>query len=145
MVQLQLPSIVIDTNVLVSALRSRQGASFALLRRLLDKRFAVVISVPLMMEYESVLLRPAMVPLTTRQVGDVLDTVCAVAREQAIHFLWRPQLRDASDDMVLETVVNGRVDFLVTHNVRDFSGAHTFDVKVMTPHEFLSVIEGAET
>lgn len=138
------PTIVLDTNVLVSALRSRRGASFQLLRMLLDSRFVVVLSVPLLMEYESVLLREGMVPLNAAQVNDVLDMICATAQFQDIHFLWRPQLRDPKDEMVLETAVNADADYLVTHNIRDFALAQKFRVEVVTARTFLNHIEGTK-
>ena len=140
----KIPTIVIDTNVLVSALRSRRGASFQLLDGLLDARFVVALSVPLLMEYESVLLREAMVPLNAAQVNDVLDIICAMAQFQDIHFLWRPQLRDPNDEMVLETAVNADADHLVTHNIRDFALAQKFRAKVVTPRTFLDDIEGTK-
>jgi putative PIN family toxin of toxin-antitoxin system len=138
----KIPTIVIDTNVLVCALRSRRGASFQLLSALLDSRFVVVLSVPLVMESESVLLREGMVPLSAAQVNDVLDMICATAQFQDIHFLWRPQLRDPKDEMVLETAVNADADYLVTHNIRDFAPAQKFRVEVVTPRTFLNRIEG---
>lgn len=138
----RLPTIVIDTNVLVSALRSRRGASFQLLSALLDSRFVVALSVPLVMEYESVLLREGMVSLKVAQVHNVLDMICAAAQFQEIHFLWRPLLRDPKDEMVLETAVNADADYLVTHNIRDFAPAQKFRVEVVTPRTFLDHIEG---
>lgn len=133
--------IVIDTNVLVAALRSRQGASYALLQRVDTGRFEHVVSVPLVMEWESVLSRPAMVPLSEPQVQDVIDYLCATAIRQNIHFLWRPRLPDPQDDMVLEAAVNGACDTVVTHNVRDFAAARPLGVLALTPAEFLSCLE----
>ena len=95
------PKIVIDTNVLVSALRSRLGWSFALLSQLGQGRCQPVVTVPLVMEYEDVLLRPAMVPLAPAAVHDILDFFCATAVRQPVHFLWRPQLTDVKDDILL--------------------------------------------
>ena len=133
--------IVIDTNVLVAALRSRQGASYALLQRVDTGRFEHVVSVPLVMEWEAVLSRPTMVPLSEPQVQDVIDYLCATAIRQNIHFLWRPRLPDPQDDMVLEAAVNGACDTVVTHNVRDFAAARPLGVLALTPAEFLSCLE----
>jgi putative PIN family toxin of toxin-antitoxin system len=135
------PLIVIDTNVLVSALRSRNGSSFELLNALLDERFVTVVSVPLVMEYESVLHREGVVPLSATQVDAVVDMICAAARLQEIHFLWRPQLRDPKDEMVLEVAVNADADFLVTHNLSDFEPAKRFNVKPIGPRAFLNCLE----
>ncbi len=139
------PVIVVDTNVWVSALRSRRGASFGLLAALPDKKFEAVISVPLVMEYESVLHRPGLIPLHREQIDAVLDMLCSVARFQSIHFLWRPQLADPKDEMVLETAVNAAADFLVTHNVSDFAAASKFDLAVVTPRQFLDRMEGLKS
>ncbi len=136
-----LPVVVLDTNVLVSALRSRNGASFELLSALLDQRFVIAVSVPLVMEYESVLHREGVVPISAAQVDAVIDMICAAARLQEIHFLWRPQLRDPKDEMVLEAAVNAEANFLVTHNLRDFEPAKQFEVKPIGPRAFLNYLE----
>lgn len=136
------PKIVIDTNVLVSALRSRLGWSFALLSQLGQGRFQPVVTVPLVMEYEDVLLRPAMVPLAPAAVHDILDFFCATAVRQPVHFLWRPQLTDVKDDMVLEAAVNGQCKCIVTWNTRDFAAASQFGIEVLTPQTFLNPQKG---
>lgn len=131
------PRVVIDTNVLVAALRSRRGWSFSLLSSAGSGLFDHVVSVPLVMEYESVLLRPGMVGLEPAAVMDVIDYLCGTGLHQDIHFLWRPKLPDAKDDMVLETAVNGGCTLIVTHNVRDFSAALSMGVQAVTPADFM--------
>lgn len=131
--------IVIDTNVLVSALRSRLGWSFALLDKAGTGYFEHVVTVPLVMEYEDVLHRPGMVSIAAQDVDDVLDYVCATALRQQVYFLWRPKLSDVKDDMVLEAAVNGQCQFIVTWNVRDFAAAAQFGIKVVNPSEFLNL------
>lgn len=133
--------VVLDTNVLVAALRSRRGGSFALLSAAGQGRFEHVVSVPLVMEYESVLMRPAMVPLPATAVQDVVDYLCATAIRQAVHFLWRPRLPDPNDDMVLEAAVNGGCAVIVTHNLRDFASARALGVRALTPSQFLALLE----
>jgi putative PIN family toxin of toxin-antitoxin system len=137
--------IVIDTNVLVSALRSRLGASFALLSRLEGLEYQPVLTVPLLLEYADVLHRPTMVPIPAAAIDAVLDRVCALALQQPVHFLWRPCLRDPNDDMVLEAAVNGQADYLVTHNTADFAGAQRFNIKVRTPAQLLHIFDGEPT
>lgn len=129
--------IVIDTNVLVAALRSRRGWSFSLLSSIGTGLFDHVVAVPLVMEYEAVLLRNGMVPLQPEAVREVIDYLCATGIRQDIHFLWRPKLPDVQDDMVLETAVNGSCSVIVTHNVRDFAPAVSLGIKARTPSEFL--------
>ncbi len=133
----QQPVIVIDTNVLVSALRSRSGWSFDLLARLGTGQFEHVITVPLVMEYEEVLHRPGMVPLSKAAVDDVLDYVCASGLRQQVHFLWRPKLTDVRDDMVLEAAFNGNCDAIVTWNVRDFAAAADMAINILQPGQFM--------
>lgn len=134
----KLRRIVIDTNVLVAALRSNRGWSYALLSAVGDGSFEHAVTVPLMMEYESVLLRPGMVPLPATAVQDVIDYLCATAIQQTIHFLWRPRLPDPKDDMVLEAAVNASCDAIVTHNLRHFGSAPGLGVQVLSPTRFMN-------
>lgn len=125
--------------MLVSALRSRRGASFALLERIGGEVFDVAVSVPLVLEYEDALLRHRGV-LQTEDVEDVLDYVCSVARHQRIFFLWRPLLRDPKDDMVAEVAVAAGADAIITHNRRDFVDVERLGPKVWSPQQLLERI-----
>jgi predicted nucleic acid-binding protein len=133
------PRIVIDTNVLVTALHSRSGWSFELLMQLEQGRYQPVVTVPLVMEYEDVLSRPGMVPIAPAAVTDILDYFCATAVRQTVHFLWCPRLADVKDDMVLEAAVNGQCQCIVTWNLRDFAAAASLGIQVMTPQTFLNL------
>jgi|SRR5215213_421736 len=134
--------VVLDTNVVVAALRSRRGASFKLLSLLGEKRFEIALSVPLFCEYEDVLVRHIATGLYSRQdVDDLLDFVCHVAHLQSIYFLWRPCLPDPQDDMLLELAVAAGCEAVVTHNQRDFVGAERFGLRVDLPKDFLHVLE----
>ena len=132
--------IVLDTNILVAAARSRNGASFALLQALRDRRFIALASVPLMLEYEAVLKRPEHLAIGNRTIAMTdafLDALSLYLEPVHLHFLWRPQLRDPADEMVLETALNGRADALVTLNVNDFAPASHFRLPVVNPGDFL--------
>lgn len=134
--------VVLDTNVLYSALRSRKGASFALLRQVGTGAFQPVVSVALCLEYEDVLLRePTLLPPPA--IHDLLDYLVSVSVHQPIHFLWRPMLRDPKDDLVLELAANAGCPFVVTFNVRDFRGSERFGVKAITPPDFLALVGGS--
>ena len=136
-------SIVLDTNVLIAGLRSRNGTSFQLLSLIGESAFELNVSVPLVLEYEEVAKRESRaLGLTHAEIDDVLDYLCAVATHREIYFLWRPVLRDAADDMVLEVAVEASCDFVVTHNGRDFVGAERFGIRVLTRGEFLKRIGG---
>lgn len=133
--------VVLDTNVLYSALRSRQGASFALLSQLGTGAFQPVVSVALCLEYEDVLLREPTL-LSPAAIGDILDYLVSVSLHQRIHFLWRPILRDPKDDLVLELAANAGCPYIVTFNVRDFRGSERFGVTAITPPDFLALLGG---
>ena len=135
--------VVLDTNVLVAALRSRRGASFELISRLGSGAFEIAISVSLVLEYEAALLRHAAVPhLSEKDIRDFVDYVCEGAIHQEIFFLWRPFLRDPGDDFVLELAVAAGCEAIVTHNVRDFRGADKWNVRVLPPGAFLQDLGG---
>jgi predicted nucleic acid-binding protein len=135
------PRVVLDTNVLVAGLRSRQGASFRLLAEVGRGKFEIALSVPLVLEYEDALLRHASVTgLSRRDVDVVLDYVCSVAHLQTIFFLWRPLLPDPKDDLVLELAVAAGCRTVVTFNVRDFRGGESLGVSPQRPGPFLKAI-----
>ena len=135
---MRLPQIVIDTNVLVSAMRSRDGYAFRLIELLGKGKFTVHLSVPLLMEYEEVLKRELPnLRVSHAVVDNVLDYLCEVAEPHEIFFLWRPFLRDPDDDMVLEVAVKAGCQYIVTFNRRDFAGIEQFALEVVTPGEFL--------
>ena len=130
-------SYVLDTDVMVAALRSDRGASRQLLLGALNRQFELLLSVPLMLEYEAVLTRAqhlAACGLSNAEIGRVLDDVAAVARPVRLAFRWRPRLPDPDDDMVLETAINGRANAIVTFNQRDFAEAgKDFNYAVILP------------
>jgi putative PIN family toxin of toxin-antitoxin system len=134
-------SYVLDTDVLVAAFRSERGASRQLLLGALDRRFELLLSVPLMLEYEAVLTRPEHLATCGLSAGDierVLDDLACIAKQVRLAFRWRPRLSDANDDMVLETAVNGNANAIVTFNQRDFEEARReFDCAVILPREAL--------
>ena len=132
--------IVIDTNVLVAALRSRRGASFKLLSVLPTDKFSIAISVPLVLEYEDALKRLESAAITEQDIGNFVDFICKIGHHQEIFFLWRPFLPDPTDDHVLEVAVAAGCDAIVTYNKRDFKGIERFGLRVLDPREFLSEI-----
>jgi predicted nucleic acid-binding protein len=134
--------VVLDSNVLFAALRSRNGASFQLLRLLRASRFEVALSVPLAFQYESVLVRHAKeLGLSKQEAVGLVDYFCQVAHKQEIHFLWRPTLSDPGDEFVLELAVAAGCKVIVTHNTKDFRGAERFGITIVTPGEFLVSLE----
>ena len=137
-------NFVIDTNVLVAAVRSPSGASAEILRLAIQREIGVLCSVPLFLEYESVLLRPEQLlaaSVDSKDINNLLNVLAGVIKRVEIQFLWRPQLRDANDDMVLEVAVNGlglgKPVTILTTNLKDFAPqASSLGIMVLTPRQF---------
>lgn len=133
--------IVLDSSVVVAALRSRYGASNALLQLVATGKLTPVCSPPLFLEYEDVLLRPEqrlVHGLSEEQIEKFLAALAGWIEPVEVHFRWRPQTTDPGDEMVLEAALNGKADALVTHNMHDFAAAGIrFGLAVMTPRELL--------
>ena len=140
-------SFVLDTDVLVAALRSDRGASRQLLLAALDRQFELLLSVPLILEYEAVLTRPQHLTasgLSGADVKQVLDDLAALARPVRLAFRWRPRLSDPDDDMVLETAINGSATAIVTFNQGDFAaGMEGFESAVILPAMALQKIRSS--
>jgi putative PIN family toxin of toxin-antitoxin system len=131
-------NIVLDTDVLASALRSNRGVSYKLLRMIDDERIILNLSTPLVKEYEDVLNRLTH-NLDSQDVSDILDYLVSIAQGYKIHYLWRPILKDIKDDMVLELAVEAK-SMIVTYNKGDFKGVEKFDITLLDPKEFLALL-----
>jgi putative PIN family toxin of toxin-antitoxin system len=135
-------NIVIDTNVVVSALRSKQGASFKLISLIVDNLFEFSVSVPLVLEYESVLQRHLEEKLySDTDINDFLNFLCKVGNKRKVYFLWRPFLKDPKDDMVLELAIEANCEYIVSFNKKDFVGISKFGKEVLTPSEFIKKLQ----
>jgi putative PIN family toxin of toxin-antitoxin system len=129
---------VFDTSVLVSALRSRQGASFVILQAIRRGLLSGRASTALLLEYADVFKRDANLRqfwMGPDEVDTILGVLATVLEPVVIDFRWRPQLRDPNDEMVLECAVNAQAKAIVTFNTRDFlPGASRFGVEVVPPN-----------
>lgn len=136
--------IVLDTSVIATALRSASGAGNAVLRLVAQQKIIPLVTPALFLEYEDVLKRPEQRLVTGLDIDAVdrfLAALASACEPAEVQFQWRPQLRDAGDEMVLETAINGRADALVTYNVRDFlPAAGRFGLRVLRPGELLKEI-----
>lgn len=136
-----MPDIVIDTNVIIAALRSKKGASNKLLSLVGTNKFEIHDSVALILEYEDVIQRHRIeLGLTQDDVSEFIDALCSMAHHHKIYFLWRPTLSDVGDEFVLELAVTAGCEYIVTHNISDFKNLAKFGIQAITPKEFLQVI-----
>lgn len=133
-----LPRAVLDTNVVIAALRSRRGWSYRLLELLGAGKFEICLSVPVMLEYEEVSKRLAgKITLPPDQIEQVLNYLCEIAHRTKVHFRWSSHLPDPDDDMILEAAVAGGCQYIVTFNVRHFRAAGEFGLLIRTPRQFI--------
>lgn len=134
--------VVFDTSVLVAAARSRAGASFALISSIPSPEFELCLSIGLYVEWQAVMTRSENLP-TGKTESDALGFLRYLASQahlQEIHFLWRPFLPDADDDMLLELAFAAGCRYIVTHNVKHFHGSEELGIKAITPSDFLNLI-----
>lgn len=134
--------IVIDTNVLVSAVRSRNGASFKLLSMIPDPRFQPAVSITLYFEYVDVLLRPEHIPpgRTAEKGLSFIRRFLTFCHKHEMRFSWRPLLKDADDDFVLELAIESNSRYIVTFNKADFGNMDIYGIEAVTPAEFLGLM-----
>lgn len=131
---------VVDTNVVLSAFFTSTGASYGVLAAAGRGDFAMLASPPVFLEYEEVLKRPESqlkLRWSLAKIERALEALAGVVEPVDVHILWRPQLRDPDDEMVLEAAINGRASHIVTFNAKDFAAARLFKVAVVSPQQFL--------
>lgn len=132
---------MLDTNVLIAALRSSSGASYQILLAADRGAFQMALSVPLLAEYDDVAARPGMgITIPASAVDAIIRRIAMVAHKQQIYFLWRPILPDAKDDMVLEVAIASGATHIVTFNRKDFRLAAQFGITVLTPADFIRLL-----
>lgn len=138
--------VILDTNVLVSAVRSRHGASYAMVSQLPSPKFEIALTIPLYIEYQDVLTWPEIMTeqYSVDEAIQFTRYLASIAHKQAIHFLWRPWLKDPKDDMVLEAALASQSRYIVTYNLKDFIGKgieENLEITAVTPKNFLAEIE----
>jgi putative PIN family toxin of toxin-antitoxin system len=137
--------LVVDTDVIVSAMRSPAGASAALLLLLLEEKATLLLSVALVLEYETTCMRAEhrlAAKASDTDVQNLLHSIIDVIVPVEVHYQWRPQLSDAGDEMVLEAAANGHADAIVTFNRKDYGEIPArFGIEVLTPAEALRRIQ----
>ena len=135
--------VIFDTNVLAAALRSKRGASFALVSLLPSTKFELAVSLPLYLEYLDVLTRTEIKPagISDADISNFVGEITRYAQTQNIYFLWRPWLRDEKDDMILELAIASQADYIVTFNLKDFQNIEIFGVEAISPADFLTLVK----
>ena len=133
--------VILDTNVILSAMRSQTGASYRLLMTIGHPQWQSVVTPALMYEYEDVARRPGNVPgLTAQDITDILDLIYRNSHRQLVWFSWRPASSDPGDDLVLDAAVAGGCDFVVSFNERHLRAARELGIEVLRPAELLKLI-----
>ncbi len=136
------PLIVIDTNVILSALQSNKGKSYELISKIGNDIFDFAISVPLILEYEAILKNHLDRSIfADSDIESFIDYLCAVGIKTKIFYLWRPYLKDPFDDHILEVTIQSNAQAIVTFNKKDFREAENLGIKILTPKEILEELE----
>lgn len=132
---------MIDTNVLIAALRSSSGASHQILLAADRGAFEIALSVPLLAEYDDVATRPSSgITIPAKAVEAIISQIAMLSHKQSIYYLWRPFLPDPKDDMVLELAVASGASHIVTFNHKDLQPATEFGIAVVKPSEFINLL-----
>lgn len=136
---------LLDTNILIAALRSRRGASHALIRLVLQGKMPIVMHHKLLAEYRDVLTRPSILDslvFSWEEIEKIVARMVVEATEVKVNYLWRPNLKDEGDNFVMEIAVAASPCTLVTHNLRDFKAGELqfHEVWVKTPQQVLAIL-----
>lgn len=135
-------TIVIDTNVLISALIGKEGPGREILHRCLLGRYTPLIRNALFQEYEDVAMREKvqdLCPLKPAEIRALLNAYYSVCKWVPIYYLWRPNLNDEDDNFLIELAIAGNSQYIITNNIKDLRNAELNfeDLTVVTPDEFL--------
>jgi predicted nucleic acid-binding protein len=133
---------IVDTNVLLAGLRSRSGSSFRLIERVEQGLVTPAVTVPLVLEYEDVLGRPGALPhISPKEIGRFIDWWISVSQLHVIHFLWRPFLPDAKDDMLLEAAIASGAKHIVSFNLRHLEPCGKLGIRPLSPNDYLKSLK----
>ena len=133
--------IIIDSNVILSGLKSKNGYSFKLLKQIPNNKFKVAISVPLILEYESLLMSNIKtLGLNKKDINDFINYICKISEHTKIYYLWRPFLKDPYDDHLLEVAAASSSKYIITFNIKNFINIEQFGIKVLKPKDFIKIL-----
>lgn len=136
--------ITLDTNILYQTLYSNAGASHFIIQKIRTRELQIALSVSVFTEYEDVLSRNKSLMnfnLKKTDIEKFLRFIAYVGKVYEIFFLFRPNLRDESDNKFVELAVTSQSDYLITSNTKDFQNSDLiFDnLKIITPGEFVKI------
>jgi len=133
--------VVIDTNVWISALISKEGTSRDIIRQALEEKISPQISTTLFLEYETVMKREkiqTLCSLSIEEQEELFQAFLSTCKWNEIFYLWRPNLKDVGDDFLVELAVASNSKVIITDNIKDIEfGELHFDIEVLTPKQFL--------
>jgi putative PIN family toxin of toxin-antitoxin system len=133
--------LVVDTNILIAAFRSKRGAAYKFLTLLNDQRWQLNLSIALVFEYEEILKRNQQsIGLNQKEIDTLLDGLCSIANHCDIFYLWRPLASDPDDDFIIDLAVKSQANFIITYNQRDLQQATQFGIQLLTPKAFLQLV-----
>jgi len=133
--------VTLDTNVILAALLSQEGASHLILKLIIEGKLNIALSTPVVLEYDDVLRRKEILKklnISSDQVEDVLDLLVLLADKHSIYFRLRPNLLDENDNLFVECALTSNSDYLITSNIKDFRRGElkSYPFKVITPGDF---------
>ena len=133
--------VILDTNVILAAMRSQNGASYRLLQTIGHPQWQSIITPAVMYEYEDVARRPNAAPgLTPQNITNILDLIYRESHRQLVWFSWQPLSPDPGDDAILEAAIAGHCDYVVSFNKRHLQVAREFGIEVLKPADLLKLI-----
>jgi putative PIN family toxin of toxin-antitoxin system len=141
--------VVLDTSVVITAIRSSTGAAAEVLRLALLSELTILMDYKLASEYRAVSLRQHHVAASGKTPGELtllLDALEAIAEPVLVLMRHHPLSQDANDDMVLDVAINSSADAVVTGNTRHFrEPASRFHLNLFTPAELLQELRRRKT
>jgi putative PIN family toxin of toxin-antitoxin system len=129
--------LIIDTNVLVSALIQKSYPNFILFNCVLENRFEICISDDLLEEYLEVINRPKF----SKYPDFLIKAEFVISQIEEIATKFSPRERfeiiaDAADNRLLELSSESKADFIITGNTNDFTMSEFANTRIISPKEF---------